>query len=365
MARQTVLHDQHLQLGAKMVDFAGWDMPIHYGSQIEEHRAVRSKAGMFDVSHMAAVDIHGPQALALLQRLWANDMAKAATPGKAIYTCMLNPQGGVIDDLIAYYLQDGLYRTVVNAGTAEKDLTWMQQQAQTFDATVTRRKDLAIIAVQGPSARQLVAAVISARLAEKAMALKPFFAAVDGDWLVGRTGYTGEDGFELIVPADEAIALWHALQDAGAVACGLGARDTLRLEAGLNLYGQDMDEKHNPLEAGLGWTVAWQPQGRAFIGRQALEQLRASRRHKMVGLLLESRGVLRAGQQLRQVDGGPAGGVVTSGSYAPTLERSIGLARVPHDWQDGVEVDMRGKWRAARIVKYPFVRMGEVKVDLV
>lgn len=363
--KYTQLHGEHRKLGAKMVDFAGWDMPVHYGSQIDEHRAVRTGAGMFDVSHMAVVDIRGAGARAFLRRLWANDMAKADPPGKALYTCMLNTHGGVIDDLIAYHLDDGYYRTVVNAGTTDKDLAWMHGQADDYDVTIDHREDLGIVAVQGPAARDKAAAAIAQELAERAMALKPFYAATDGDWLVGRTGYTGEDGFELILPVDETVAVWRALHKAGVTPCGLGARDTLRLEAGLNLYGQDMDEDHHPLESGLGWTVAWEPEDRRFIGREALEAARDNYDYKLVGLLLESRGVMRDGQRLRHAENGDeVAGSVTSGSYAPTLERSIALARVPRDWQGSVEVEMRGKWLPARIVDYPFVRKGKIRIDL-
>src|SRR5699024_336436 len=242
MGKHTPLYEEHQALGAKLVDFAGWDMPIHYGSQIGEHNAVRQAAGMFDVSHMAAVDIEGPDARAFLRRLWANDVAKADETGKAIYTCMLNERGGVIDDLIVYHLGENWYRTVVNAATTDKDLAWMQNQADGFEVGIEHRPDLAIIAVQGPQARQQVAAALDDELVARAMQLKPFRACTDATRMIGRTGYTGEDGFELILPAANAVALWRKLVAAGVTPAGLGARDTLRLEAGLNLYGQDMDE---------------------------------------------------------------------------------------------------------------------------
>src|SRR5699024_1576830 len=259
MGKHTPLYKEHESLGAKLVDFAGWDMPIHYGSQIDEHKAVRATAGMFDVSHMAAVDIVGADARSFLRHLWANDVAKADTPGKAIYTCMLNTHGGVVDDLIVYHLGEHWYRTVVNAANTDKDLAWMQGQAAGHEVEIKHRSDLAIIAVQGPQARQYVADAIAADKAEPAMQLKPFRTHVADDWVIGRTGYTGEDGFELMLPADDAPALWRMSHDAGVTPAGLGARDTLRLEAGLNLYGQDMDEDRHPLESGLGWTVAFEP----------------------------------------------------------------------------------------------------------
>lgn len=363
MGKHTPLFDAHQSAGARMVDFAGWDMPVNYGSQIDEHHAVRKDAGMFDVSHMSAVDISGPGATEFLQNLWANDIAKASAPGKAIYTCMLNARGGVVDDLIAYHLGDNNYRVVVNAGTTDKDLAWIKAQARDYDVEINHRDDLAIIAVQGPNARDKAAEALDEELAGQAMNLKPFYAVQDGDWLVGRTGYTGEDGFELIVPADQADSVWVALRKAHVTPCGLGARDTLRLEAGLNLYGQDMDEDSHPLESGLGWTVAWEPEDRQFIGREALELARDQGCPKMVGLLLEGRGVMRSHQAVRhpQMDGE---GEVTSGGYGPTLERSIGLARVPDDWNGDVEVEIRNKWVPAKIVKYPFVRNGKIKIDL-
>lgn len=367
MGKHTPLFADHQAHGARMVDFAGWDMPVNYGSQIDEHHAVRRDAGMFDVSHMRAVDISGPGASQFLRGLLANDVLKADVPGKAIYSCMLNDAGGVIDDLIVYYLptaeNESFYRAVVNAGTADKDLAWMRTHAPEHGVHISLRDDLAIIAVQGPNARDKCVQVLDEELAVQAMNLKPFHAAYADDWLVGRTGYTGEDGFELIIPATQADMIWQALRAAGVTACGLGARDTLRLEAGLNLYGQDMDETRDPLESGLGWTVAWEPQERDFIGRAALQQARTQPTYKLVGLLLQGRGVMRIHQVLRSA-GAPGIGEVTSGGYAPTLERSIGLARVPLDWQGAVEVEIRNRWVPADIVDYPFVRKGKIKIDL-
>ncbi|WP_353252680.1 glycine cleavage system aminomethyltransferase GcvT [Salinisphaera sp. PC39] len=359
MGKRTPLYAEHEALGARMVDFAGWDMPVNYGSQIDEHHAVRRAAGMFDVSHMSVVDFGGPGARDFLRRLLANDVAKTdGKPGKAIYTCMLNTRGGVVDDLIVYHLDDGDYRAVVNAGTTDKDLAWMRGQSEGFDVAIEPRADLGIIAVQGPKARASASAALDPDLAESARQLKPFNAAVQGDWMVGRTGYTGEDGYELVLPHDAMVETWRSLRESGVAPCGLGARDTLRLEAGLNLYGQDMDEDTHPLESGLGWTVAWKPEDRDFVGREALEAVRGRVERKMVGLLLEDRGVMRTGQTLRHPEAGGEG-VITSGGYAPTLERSIALARVPADWEGTVEVAVRKRWLRARIVGYPFVRNGE------
>ncbi|GAB3670379.1 glycine cleavage system aminomethyltransferase GcvT [Salinisphaera aquimarina] len=369
MAKRTPLYDAHVALEAKMVDFAGWDMPIDYGSQIAEHKAVRDNAGMFDVSHMAVVDIHGDEAREFLRYVMANDIAKADDAGRAIYTCMLNTRGGVIDDLIVYHLGGGFYRVVVNAATTKKDLAWLQSQARERQVEIDHREDLAIIAVQGPRARELAGEVLDDDLAARAAKLKPFNAVVEGDISVGRTGYTGEDGYEIVLPVADAPGMWKRLRQAGVAPVGLGARDTLRLEAGLNLYGQDMDEDRTPLESGLGWTVAFDPEGREFIGRDALEHAKAEGvPMKLVGLVLEGRGVMRSHSAVREADSEnddakAAEGEVTSGSYAPTLSRSIGLARVPVDWQDSVQVQIRDKWLPARIVAYPFVRNGKSRID--
>jgi aminomethyltransferase len=359
MLKKTALHSQHLALGARLVDFAGWEMPIQYGSQLEEHHAVRKAAGMFDVAHMAAVDLEGAGARALLRRLLANDVARLAVDGKALYSCMLNAGGGVIDDLIAYRLTPDRFRLVVNAGTTDKDLAWLREQARPFDVELRHRLDLGILAVQGPDARGKVAAVLPQPLASAALALAPFHAAWDAGRFVARTGYTGEDGFELILPHAELVAVWQALLAAGVAPCGLGARDTLRLEAGMNLYGQDMDETVSPLECGLAWTVAWDPPDREFVGRAALEAQRAAPPRKLVALVLSGRGILRAHMPVR---GGGATGEVTSGGFAPTLKGSIALARLPAAAAGPYEAQIRGEWVPARTVKAPFVRHGQALV---
>lgn len=366
MGDRTALYQLHVDAGARMVDFAGWDMPVNYGSQIEEHHAVRRAAGMFDVSHMTTVDVAGDEATPFLQKLLACDVG-AAADGKATYGCMLDEQGGILDDLITYRLDANSYRVVVNAGTTAKDVAWMQQQAADFDVSVTSRRDLCIIAVQGPQARELAQPLLPADLREPASALKPFSCARNNDWFVGRTGYTGEDGFEIILPAEKAATLWQGLADAGVAPCGLGARDTLRLEAGLNLYGQDMDESVNPLVSALGWTIDWEPAERDFIGRNALQAEReAGPAHKLVGLLLEGKGVLRPHQPVHLADGGE--GETTSGSYAPTLERAIAFARVPATdaakTGNTCEVDIRGRRLPARITPLRFVRNGKTLIEL-
>ncbi|HHO59838.1 MAG TPA: glycine cleavage system aminomethyltransferase GcvT [Thiotrichales bacterium] len=363
MSQKTVLFDKHLEYGGKIVDFAGWQMPVNYGSQMDEHHQVRRDAGMFDVSHMVIVDLEGERVVDFLRYLLANDVAKLKDRGKALYSCMLNESGGVIDDLIVYYMSDNWFRMVVNAGTREKDLAWIGEQARAFDVTLHERDGHAMIAVQGPAAREKALAVLPVDVVEAATPLQRFYGADCGEWFVGRTGYTGEDGFEIMLPAAEAPALWDRLSEAGVKPCGLGARDTLRLEAGMNLYGSDMDETTSPLVSGLGWTIAWEPASRQFIGRPALEkEKQAGVAQKLVGLVLEKRGVLRGHQKVlaKDRDGKAAGeGEITSGTYSPTLQQSIALARVPVATGDSCEVEIRGKLLPARVVKPVFVRDGK------
>ena len=355
MSKTTILNATHRALGAKMVDFGGWDMPLNYGSQIEEHHAVRRDAGMFDVSHMTVVDLRGAAVRPFLRRLVANSIDKLKVSGKALYTCMLNPEGGVIDDLIVYYLSEDFFRVVVNAATRDKDLAWIAAQAAAFDVSVSERRDLAMIAVQGPQARARVLALLSPGARARAEALGKF-AACEGDGLfIARTGYTGEDGFEIMVPAVDAVVLWNRLHQAGVVPAGLGARDTLRLEAGMNLYGQDMDDTVTPYEAGLTWTVALDA-GRDYTGRAALEaQQAAGVPRQMVGLVLDDKGVLRHGQKVLTAQGE---GEILSGTFAPSLGKAIAFARIPAGDPGSVRVDIRGRELPVRVVKYPFVRDG-------
>ncbi len=356
MTQQTILNATHRALGAKMVDFGGWDMPLNYGSQIEEHHVVRRDAGMFDVSHMTVVDLHGAKTRAFLRYLLANSIDKLKTSGKALYSCMLNEQGGIIDDLIVYFLSEDFFRVVVNAATHDKDLAWIEKQAKAFDVKVTERADLSMIAVQGPNARAKVQSLLTPAVREKAAKIGKF-VAVEGDELfIARTGYTGEDGYEIIVPETQAVSLWNRLVAAGVAPAGLGARDTLRLEAGMNLYGQDMDETITPWEAGLAWTVSLEP-GRAFIGRGPLEEQKAKGVGRiLVGLVLDDKGVLRHGQRVVTTSGD---GEILSGTFSPTLAKGIAFARVPAGTTDKAEVDIRGKLVPVRLVKYPFVRDGK------
>ncbi|WP_313346713.1 glycine cleavage system aminomethyltransferase GcvT [Stenotrophomonas sp.] len=363
MTQKTLLNDTHRALGAKMVDFGGWDMPIHYGSQLDEHHLVRAGAGMFDVSHMTVVDLRGAQVRPFLRRLLANSVDKLKVPGKALYSCMLNTGGGVIDDLIVYYLADDFFRMVVNASTREKDLAWIREQAAAFDVQVTEREDLAIIAVQGPDARERVIGLVGEGDRATLQTLGRF-AAVDATGAAGealfvaRTGYTGEDGFEILVAQDNVVAFWNALAAAGVKPAGLGARDTLRLEAGMNLYGQDMDETISPYEAALAWTVALDD-GRDFIGRDVLEaQKAAGTARQMIGLVMDEKGVLRHGQVVLTAGGE---GEILSGTFSPTLGKGIAFARVPAGELGEVRVDIRGRHVPVRVVKFPFVREGQAQ----
>ena len=391
MPQRTPLYEDHLAAGARMVDFSGWEMPIHYGSQIEEHHAVRRDAGLFDVSHMCAVDVVGDDATGFLRRLLANDVAKLTTPGRALYSCLLNDAGGILDDLIVYYFSPTRYRLVVNAGTAVKDLAWLMEHAQGQALSLTPRRDgaqpLAMLAIQGPGAREKfwTAFPDSRAVSEPLTAFQAAEWIVDNTtWLIARTGYTGEDGFEIALPAEAASATWQALVAAGARPCGLGARDTLRLEAGMNLYGQDMDETIAPDEANLAWTVDWRDADRDFIGKSALvnqlrnkavEQttlsspLRMARRRtageftrQLTGLLLLERGILRAHQPVFTAHGD---GEITSGTFSPTLQQSIAFARLPRQVAigDTVQVAIRDKCLAARVVKPPFARHGKALLN--
>ena len=349
MTEKTPLYDSHLAAGGRMVDFAGWIMPVNYGSQIEEHTAVRTDAGMFDVSHMTIIDIEGPDAEDFLRSTIANDVANLVV-NQALYSALLNEQGGILDDLIVYRLANS-FRCVVNASTRQKVLAWFAKHAYT-NMTFTHKPQI-MLAVQGPNAILRLSEVPGG---PKLSELKPFYAVAFGDWLIGRTGYTGEDGVEVMLPVEQGIKLWQQLRDAGVAPAGLGARDTLRLEAGLNLYGQDMDETTSPLVSNIGWTVAWNPPERVFIGRSALEAQRGNVGEKLVGLVLEDKGILRHDQKVITNAGD---GIITSGTYSPSLEYSIGLARVPANATGECQVDIRGKMKKARLVRPPFVRKGK------
>jgi aminomethyltransferase len=370
MGLRTPLYDSHVRLGARIVDFGGWDMPLHYGSQIEEHHAVRRAAGMFDVSHMGIVDLRGPATMAFLRHLLANDVARLRTHGKGLYSCLLREDGGVLDDLIVYRMDDEWFRMIVNAGTRARDLTWIISAAAPYGVRIHERDDLAMIAVQGPEARVRSAALFGDALGERLLGLGAFVAAELGpvscagtslaSCFVARTGYTGEDGFEVALPASAAPAMWEALRARQIAPAGLGARDTLRLEAGYSLYGHELDEGHDPIASGLAWTVAFDPAERDFVGRRALAAAQERQTEEMTGLLLLDRGVLRGEQRVLCAGGA---GAITSGTFSPTIGRSIALARLPLGSRGRVQVEVRGKPLGALIVKPPFVRYGRVLIS--
>lgn len=361
MGLKTPFYDSHVKANAKIVDFGGWDMPLHYGSQLEEHHVVRQDAGMFDVSHMTVVEVKGAEAKPYLRYLLANDVEKLQESGKALYSGMLNHEGGVIDDLIVYFIDSSNYRVVVNASTREKDLAWMAEQASNFEVSVTENTDFAMLAVQGPNAIEKTNSVLSKAQQEAVAGIGVFFAADSEGYFIARTGYTGEDGYEIMVPADQAGEFWNKLVDAGVRPCGLGARDTLRLEAGMNLYGNEMDETVSPLEANMGWTITWTPEDRDFIGKSALlSQKEAGIKNKLVGLVLQGKGVIRS--HMKVIAEGVGEGETTSGTMSPTLKQSIGIARVPKATGETVMVEIRKKLVPAKVVKATFVRMGKALV---
>ena len=358
MPQYTSLHKCHRKAGAFLVDFAGWEMPLHYGSQIDEHHQVRKHAGIFDVSHMGVVDIEGEDATYYLRHLFANDVHKLKESGRALYTCMLNENGGVLDDLIVYRLDKQHYRLIINAATCEKDLAWMEKQGEWFDVAINERQDFSIMAIQGPKALEIAAQVFDHKTAEKIKDLRPFRFILSHHLLIARTGYTGEDGIEIVVPNEKAPDLWKQFIAKGAKVCGLGARDTLRLEAGLNLYGADMDESTSPLISNLAWTICWSDSERDFVGRKALQQhIEAGVKEQLVGLVMEQPGVLRNHQKVWIDSNG--GGEITSGGFSPTLGHAIALARVPVNIGDTGKVERRGQSIPIKIIKPPFVRRGE------
>lgn len=368
MIHKTVLHAAHIELGARMVDFSGWEMPLHYGSQMEEHRGVRERAGVFDVSHMNPVNVRGEQVVAFLRYVLANDVAKLVKDGQALYSCLLNESGGVLDDLIVYRRDLTHYQLILNAGTREKDMAWLLAQAKAFQVEVVPCGQFALLALQGPEAIALAAKALPDVCVQPMQGLKPFESvavSVDGqDWMIARTGYTGEHGLEVMLPEDQALRFWQRVVAAGFMPCGLGARDTLRLEAGFHLYGSDMDETTTPLDVGLGWTVNWQDADRDFIGKQALiKQRDAGVKRRLIGLVLRERGVLRDHQTVLvdgAVDASDASkvGEITSGSFSPTLGHAIALARLPAVSDEALQpcsVLMRDRRVPVDVVKPPFV----------
>jgi aminomethyltransferase len=358
MIAKTALNATHLECGARMVDFHGWEMPLHYGSQLNEHEQVRHNAGMFDVSHMTILDILGAGGRQFLRKLLTNDVDCLEHNGKALYSCMCNEHGGIIDDLIVYQRASDNYRLVLNSATRETDLAWIRKMSEGFAVGLQERRELAMIAVQGPNAIAKTLTLLNPAQADAVSTLTHFECVEVEQWFFARTGYTGEDGFEIIVPKEHIVSLWNNLKNSGIQPCGLAARDTLRLEAGLLLYGQDMDTTTSPLESALAWTIKWDPAERDFIGMGALfSQKQTGITRKMVGLTLLEKGIMRHGQSVI-VEGYPDG-IITSGTYSPSLKQSIALARVPTQTGDEVWVDIRGKLVPAKVGKPRFVKHGK------
>ncbi len=357
--QQTALHEFHRRHHARMVDFAGWDMPVSYKSVLEEHHAVRQHAGLFDVSHMTLLEIRGADARDCLRMLLANDVARLSRPGQAMYSAMLNEQAGILDDVIVYAPdrhQPDLWRMVVNCATHDKDLAWIRAQWQGKNVEWVERCDLSMLALQGPKARACLEAVLSVGFHADLQQLATFQGESFADFFIARTGYTGEDGYEIMLPNDQAVDFAEQLCQQGALPCGLAARDTLRLEAGMNLYGQDMTERDTPLTSNMAWTVAWEHE---FVGREALLlQKNTGLKEALVGLVMKDKGVLRAGMMVHDAQGRQ--GVMTSGTFAPTLGHAIALARLPLPLATRVLVDLRGRQIELAVVKPPFVRNGQV-----
>lgn len=350
---KTPLYATHLARHARMVDFHGWEMPLHYGSQLEEHHAVRRDAGVFDVSHMTVVDLLGAGTRQFLRKLLTHDVDKLQHTGRALYSPMCNEHGGIIDDLIVYQRTSDNYRLILNSATRSQDLQWLRESIQGFSSGLQERHDLAMLAVQGPHAIQKLLTVLSPAQADSISTLARFECVDVDNWFFARTGYTGEDGLEIVVPQEYIETLWTDLIKAGIQPCGLAARDTLRLEAGMLLYGQDIDETTSPLESGLEWTVTWEPHDRNFIGMGAMQsQKQFGVKRKLIGLTLQDKAIMRTGQRVF-VDGVPAG-IITSGSYSPTLSCSIALARVPTLISPDVSVEIRNKLYPVNVGKPRF-----------
>lgn len=363
MLKQTPFFEKHLALDAKMIDFHGWQLPLSYHSQIEEHRAVREASGLFDVSHMTIVDVLGTGGRQFLKHLLSNDVDQLTAAGQCMYSLMLNHQGGIIDDLIVYYRSPDAYRLVLNAATREKDLAWLQEQSSGLSLGLQERDDLCMLAVQGPKAIETSLSQLPGPIMDNASMLKPFQFAEFDNWFVARTGYTGEQGFEVIAPHADLVELWDKLCAAGVQPCGLGARDSLRIEAGLMLYGQDMDLNTNPYQSGLGWTVSLKDESRDFIGKASLDLYRnqsADTHSHFIGVILEDKGMIRTGQKV--FAGDEAIGEVTSGTFSPILNQSIGLARVKGDNYQNPAIEIRNKHVPIKIVKPRFVKNGQLIV---
>jgi aminomethyltransferase len=341
-----------------MVDFHGWSMPINYGSQINEHNSVRENCGIFDVSHMTILDFKGDDAETFVRKLISNDIKKLTEPYAGLYSAMVNEQGGVIDDLIAYKMENG-YRLVVNCATRGEDLKWISSKSLNFKVEMTERDDLSMIAVQGPRSLDVLSSC-PAPIVRALESKKRQQGVYDNNMFATKTGYTGEIGFEVILPHEQAVNLWQNAIDAGAVPVGLGARDTLRLEAGMNLYGFEMDESITPFECNMSWTVDFSDTDRDFYGKKALENiLKEENYNELVGIMLDERTILRQGQKLWFNENKDLDGIVTSGTYSPTLKKPIALARIPKADLKSCFTEVRDKKVFAKIGSPKFIKEGK------
>ena len=353
---KTALNNAHIELGAKMVNFSHWEMPISYTSLIEEHHAVRNTAGIFDVSHMSVFDFKGGDQVAFFEKIFANDIKKICNDDKAIYGALLNEEGGILDDLIIYHANEK-FRLVSNCSTREQNRQWYEKHAVEFGVEVVERSDMGILAIQGPDALSKILSIDG--INPQVNNLQSFGCMFDGDKLYARTGYTGEDGLEIIVPSEDINQFWDQALKLGCTPIGLGARDTLRLEAGLNLYGNDMTIENHPYESNLGWTIDMTDENRQFIGKQALLSIDQSKSQKIVGIILRDKGVLRSGYEVIHNEGK---GVVLSGSYSPTLQSSIGLARVDQGYKKDGKVMIRNKMLNIDFVSPRFIERGKISI---
>ena len=353
---KTALNNAHIELGAKMVNFSHWEMPISYTSLIEEHHAVRNTAGVFDVSHMSVFDFNGGDQVAFFEKIFANDIKKICNDDKAIYGALLNEEGGILDDLIIYHANEK-FRLVSNCSTREQNRQWYEKHAVEFGVEVVERSDMGILAIQGPDALSKILSIDG--INPQVNNLQSFGCMFDGDKLYARTGYTGEDGLEIIVPSEDINQFWDQALKLGCTPIGLGARDTLRLEAGLNLYGNDMTIENHPYESNLGWTIDMTDENRQFIGKQALLSIDQSKSQKIVGIILRDKGVLRSGYEVIHNEGK---GVVLSGSYSPTLQSSIGLARVDQGYKKDGKVMIRNKMLNIDFVSPRFIERGKILI---
>ena len=353
---KTPLNNAHIELGAKMVNFSHWEMPISYTSLIEEHHAVSNTAGVFDVSHMSIFDFNGGDQVAFFEKIFANDIKKISNQDKAIYGALLNEEGGILDDLIIYHANEK-FRLVSNCSTREQNRQWYEKHAVEFGVEVVERSDMGILAIQGPDALSKILSIDG--INPQVNNLQSFGCMFDGDKLYARTGYTGEDGLEIIVPSVDINQFWDQALRLGCTPIGLGARDTLRLEAGLNLYGNDMTIENHPYESNLGWTIDMTDENRQFIGKQALLSIDQSKSQKIVGIILRDKGVLRSGYEVIHDEGK---GVVLSGSYSPTLQSSIGLARVDQGYKKDGKVMIRNKMLNIDFVSPRFIERGKISI---